>query len=110
MICQRVFFTLFLVFFFVVAFVIANSFEDEVLWFAVHSLFGLMLGALLFIRVVWGVLGTRYARFNSFVLNPSQLVGYFTGILSGSKRIWAGHNPASSWSALLMWIFTVGLI
>ncbi len=105
----RVFHTLFGMFF-ISAFIIAKVFEDESRWFAFHSLCGLMLGALVLFRIFWGVVGTRYARLRSFALSPSELVGYFFGLVSGSKKVWAGHNPASSWSALLMWFFTIALV
>ena len=34
--------------------------------------------------------------------HPKDLIQYLMGILSGNKKRWPGHNPASSWAALIM--------
>lgn len=87
---------------FVFAFFIAKTVDDENPVFSYHMLAGLMLGGLVTLRIIWGVLGTKYARFSSFALYPKDLIQYMKGILSGNKKRWAGHNPASSWVALIM--------
>jgi cytochrome b len=94
---------------FIVAFAIAKTVDDESPTFAYHMLAGLLLAFTVLLRLVWGVAGTRYARFSSFALNPKDLVSYFTGIVTGDKRRWAGHNPASSWVALVMMALALGL-
>lgn len=87
---------------FVLSFFIAKTIDDENPIFSYHMLAGLILGALVLLRLLWGFIGTKYARFSSFALSPKDLVQYMTGILSGSKKRWTGHNPASSWAALIM--------
>jgi len=87
---------------FVFAFFIAKTVDDENPAFSYHMLAGLMLGGLVTLRIIWGFLGTSYARFSSFALHPKDLIHYVKGILSGDKKTWAGHNPASSWAALIM--------
>ena len=87
---------------FVFAFFIAKTVDDENPVFSYHMLAGLMLGGLVTLRIIWGFLGTNYARFSSFALHPKDLIQYLTGILSGNKKRWAGHNPTSSWAALIM--------
>jgi len=67
------------------------------------------LGFLVLLGLVWGVFGTQHARFSGFALNPKDLIGYFKGILSGEKKRWAGHNPASSWAAIIMMLLALGL-
>lgn len=94
---------------FVGAFLIANVVDDESPIFAYHMLAGLMLGFVVLLRVVWGFVGTRHSRFSGFALNPKDLVSYFTGILSNDQRRWAGHNPASSWAAVIMFVLALGL-
>lgn len=94
---------------FVVAFVIAKTVDDDSYVFDFHSMAGLTLGFLVTLRIIWGFVGTRHARFTGFNLKPQDLVTYFWGILSGAKKKWAGHNPASSWAALIMMIFALGL-
>jgi cytochrome b len=94
---------------FLTAFIIANTLDDDSSWFNYHSLAGLTLGFLVLLRIVWGVFGTQHARFSDFSLNPLALVGYFKGVLSGDKKRWAGHNPASSWAGIIMMFLALGL-
>ena len=97
----RIFHWLFSVLF-VVAFLITKTIDDDNPLFSYHMLAGLILGWLVVLRIVWGFIGTRYAKFSSFALKPSELLEYFKGILSGDKKKWIGDNPASSWAALVM--------
>lgn len=94
---------------FLTAFIIAKTIDDDSSWFSFHSLAGLTLGFLVILRIVWGIFGTQHARFSNFALNPKDLLAYFKGILSGEKKRWAGHNPASSWAAITMMLLALGL-
>lgn len=94
---------------FVISFVIAKTVEDDHFWFNFHSLAGLMLCFLVLLRMIWGFVGTRYALFFNFALHPADLISYLKNLLTGQKKRWAGHNPASSWAALVMMLFALGL-
>jgi cytochrome b len=94
---------------FLTGFIIAKTVDDESLWFSFHSLAGLTLGFVVVLRIVWGIFGTHHARFTNFALNPIDLVSYLKGIFSGKKKRWAGHNPASSWAAIIMMLLALGL-
>lgn len=94
---------------FITAFLIAKTIDDESPVFSYHMLAGFLLSFIVLLRIIWGFVGTRYARFNSFALNPKDLVNYFTGIISGSKLKWSGHNPASSWAGLVMMVLALSL-
>jgi cytochrome b len=93
---------------FITAYTIASLAEHSP-EFPLHMLAGLLLTGLVVLRLLWGLAGTRHARFTSFALRPGDLLDYFRGIFTGASRRWAGHNPASSWSALLMIGFAAGL-
>jgi len=93
---------------FVAAFTIANVAEHSPA-FPYHMLAGALLAALMILRVFWGAVGTRYARFATFELNPARLFEYFRALFGSGTRTWAGHNPASSWAALIMLGLTAGL-
>lgn len=56
-----------------------------------------MLGLVAF-RLVWGVMGTRYARFTSFAYGPSQVLTYLKSLFTRSPQHYLGHNPAGSWA------------
>lgn len=88
----------------VFAYVIAEFVDDESPWFALHSLIGLGLGPVLFLRVFWGFYGTRFARFRSFLIHPRALYDYFVGIVQKRRETYPGHNPASAVAAILIWL------
>ena len=94
---------------FVVAFAIAKTVDDDSPTYAYHMLAGLLLAFTVILRLVWGIVGTKYARFSSFSLNPKELFLYFKGITTGDRTRWAGHNPASSWATLVMMALALGL-
>ena len=58
-----------------------------------HMLIGQVILCLLIFRVVWGFVGTRYAKFSSFVFGPRTIIAYARTILSRSGGGYAGHNP-----------------
>lgn len=89
---------------FATAFFIGKTVDDDSPQFSYHMLAGMSLGFLIILRIFWGFWGTHHARFSGFNLDPKKLVQYFKSILSGEKKVWAGHNPASSWAAILMMI------
>lgn len=94
---------------FVAAYAIAQLTDDESPWFSQHMLLGLILFVTTLLRVVWGIIGSRYARFSSFPLNPLRLMEYFREILSTKGRAYFAHNPASAWSAVAMIGLALGL-
>lgn len=95
---------------FLAAFSIGKFVDDESALYVYHMIIGLSLGFLIVLRLVWGFLGSKYARWGSFKLNPKDAIKYFSGILSGSKDKDVGHNPASSWAAILMMALVLGLV
>ena len=94
---------------FVAAYAIAQLTDDESPWFSQHMLLGLILSVTTLLRVVWGIVGSRYARFSSFPLNPLRLMEYFREILSTKGRTYFAHNPASAWAAVVMMGLALGL-
>jgi cytochrome b len=93
---------------FATAYVIASTAEESAL-FPWHMLAGLTLVFVVLARVAWGLFGTRHARFTSFRLNPAGLVRYLKGLFTGGNAAVAGHNPASSWVAVVLMILALGL-
>ena len=62
-----------------------------------HGRCGLAVVGLLVFRLVWGVIGSTYARFASFVRGPAAIKAYLRGEWRG-----AGHNPLGALSVLAM--------
>lgn len=94
---------------FLSAFFIGKTVDDESPTFAYHMLIGFVLAFAVGLRFIWGLFGSRYARFSHFPLKPSELVEYFSKFFSGDGKKHIGHNPASGWAAVIMMILAVGL-
>ncbi len=95
---------------FIGAYLIASTVSEESASFPLHMLLGLGLCFLVVLRLVWGLVGTRNARFSSFALKPRDLLDYFRSIATGKGgKVWGGHNPASSWAAIIMLALAAGL-
>lgn len=94
---------------FLSSFIIANTVDDDSQVFTYHMLSGILLAGLVLWRIIWGVVGSKYARFSGFNLNLWDLKDYLLGILSGAKKRWTGHNPASGWAAIIMLLLVLGL-
>ena len=64
----------------------------------IHVMFGYTVLALVAFRLVWGFIGTRYARFSSFAYGPRRAIEYLRGLFSGTSQRYVGHNPLGSWA------------
>ena len=77
----------------VLFFFLAYLTEDEFL--TLHVWAGYTVALLVGFRLVWGLIGTRYARFTSFVRSPSTIIEYIRGMLKFRAPHYLGHNPAA---------------
>jgi len=75
---------------------------DSERWRTIHVLLGYTVGGLIGFRLLWGVFGTRYARFSGFTFAPSAVFDYFRSLATGRPHHYVGHNPAGSWAVLAM--------
>ena len=58
-----------------------------------HQWVGYVVVALVASRILWGVIGTRYARFASFPPSIAGAMGQLREMLTGLRRIHVGHTP-----------------
>lgn len=58
-----------------------------------HLWIGYTIVALVAVRIVWGFVGSRYARFSSFPPSLSDSVGQVADIATGRPRAHMGHTP-----------------
>lgn len=65
-------------------------------WRLVHVTLGYTMAGLVIFRILWGLMGTRYARFSSFVRGPKEVIRYLGGLLRGRPEHHTGHNPAGA--------------
>jgi cytochrome b len=74
------------------AFVIAYLSGEEIL--DLHVVTGYLIGGLVGFRVLWGIIGTRHARFSDFVRSPRTIGEYLRSLFGGRPQHYLGHNPA----------------
>ena len=86
----------------VLCFVVAYLTSESERWQLWHVTAGYLFGALLAFRMVWGLLGTRYARFSNFVQRPRAVLAYLGSLLTRHPQHYVGHNPAGAWAIVGM--------
>ena len=72
-----------------------------------HFWAGYTIAALVAFRIVWGVIGTRHARFSDFVYHLSTIKSYLVDLAALRPKPYVGHNPAGGLMVivlLLSWI------
>jgi cytochrome b len=53
-------------------------------------------------RLLWGLIGPRYARFASFMRGPRAVRAALNSLRAGRHRPAAGHTPPGGWMILLL--------
>ncbi|MGZ8935440.1 MAG: cytochrome b/b6 domain-containing protein [Methylobacter sp.] len=76
----------------VIAFFTAYFTEDD--FMALHMWAGYVVGAYLLTRILWGLVGRKYARFSNFVYSPVKIIGYLKNLITCKPQHYIGHNPA----------------
>ena len=93
----------------VVVAVIANALVTEE-GSGPHIWVGYALTALLALRLVWGFVGTKAARFSAFPPSPSQTVAHLRDIAAGRSSEHASHNPLGAWMVYAIWLCLTAII
>lgn len=60
----------------------------------VHVWSGYTIASLISFRLIWGFIGSKYARFSHFVKSPRVVIDYLKQIKQGHPKRHLGHNPA----------------
>ena len=68
--------------------------NESMVW---HGRFGHMIFGLIVFRIVWGIVGSTYARFWNFFPTPGRLMAYLRGSWQG-----LGHNPLGALSVFAL--------
>jgi len=84
----------------VLAFSIAYLTEDDLM--AVHEFAGYVVLGLVGFRIVWGLIGTRYARFSDFIYRPASIIRYIKTLTGPNPPHYIGHNPAGGLMVILL--------
>ena len=77
------------------------TFDDNRYLYA-HVFAGYTFFGLLSFRLLWGMVGSRHARFRAFAYDWPSVWSYLRALASGKAARHAGHNPAGSWVIFLI--------
>ncbi|MBJ6125617.1 cytochrome b/b6 domain-containing protein [Microvirga splendida] len=80
---------------------------DEIEW--LHIRIGYAIAALVALRIVWGFIGTRHARFGDFVRSPSEIAIYSAQVLRLRAPRHLGHNPAGGAMVVALLVMIAGI-
>jgi len=73
-------------------------------WVQWHFYSGYAILTLILFRLVWGVVGGRYARFGSFLFGPSAVLATLRNAPGAPRTL--GHNPLGALSVFALLIVT----
>jgi len=76
-------------------------------WRLIHVTLGYTMAGLVVFRILWGVVGTRYARFSNFVRGPAAVAHYLGTLLRRQPDHHTGHNPAGAWAIVALLALTL---
>jgi len=70
--------------------------EGTIEW---HFIGGYVCLGLILFRIIWGMVGSYYARFSQFIVSPSKAITYLS---ANNQQHYLGHNPAGAYSIILL--------
>ena len=88
---------------FAIAFISAEDFRK------LHVVFGYSVLFLVLFRILYGLVGTKYARFSDFLYPPARITDYLKGLLTGRPKHYIGHNPAGGFMIFIMLLSLLAL-
>ncbi len=74
----------------------------------IHLFAGYLFLGLLGFRLIWGIMGSYYAKFHNFSYNWPTVWHYLTTLFTSKRSHFIGHNPAGSWAIFI--ILILGLL
>ena len=75
-----------------------------------HRYFGYAAGALIALRLAWGLCGPHYARLKTMMASACTLKVYFRESTSPTRRFYAGHNPLGAYMAFTLWALLLAAV
>jgi cytochrome b len=89
-------------------FFIAYFTEDDLL--ALHVWAGYVVGVFVVMRVLWGFIGPRHARFSDFLYGPHKVFTYLRDLIAFRAERHLGHSPAGGAMAIALWIGLLAIV
>ncbi len=73
---------------------------EQEAWRRVHIVAGGVAGAVVLFRLLWGFVGSRSARFRTFVRSPAAAIAELRGHLAGHAAPRATHTVIGGWAVI----------
>jgi cytochrome b len=74
-----------------------------------HVIFGYSVLFLVLFRILYGFVGTKYARFSDFLYAPAQIADYLKRLSIGRPKHYMGHNPAGGLMIVILLLSLLAL-
>lgn len=92
----------------VAAFLANMYFTEEGEW--LHRWIGYLVLSLIVLRILWGFIGTPYARFKDFLPTPSKVINHLRLFFKGKEPRYIGHNPIGAAMMIVLVLVMVSCV
>ena len=75
-----------------------------------HRYVGYAAGALVVLRLAWGILGSHHTRLAAMAHSARELPKYLRALQSGTRCYYVVHNPAGAWMAFTLWLLVLIIV
>lgn len=75
----------------------------------VHRAAGYVVAGLVAFRMIWGLVGSRHARFADFIYRPSTVFAFLKDTVALRARRYLGHNPAGG-AMVIALLLAIGVV
>jgi cytochrome b len=82
----------------------ATSWLTQEQHYDLHLQSGYTILVLIILRIIWGMIGSRHARFSDFIYPPTAISGHLQSLAKGNSKRYHGHNPAGGAMILMLLI------